>query len=147
MRPGEACLNCHNGQGGGDDNGGGGNSGPGGGGGDDNGGGDDDNAAELYTIAGTVYNTPHEPNDCQSNATSRGTTTVAVHDAAGRTITMTANAVGNFFSTSAVTFPITAVVSRNGLQRAMTVGQTSANCNMCHTQTGANGAPGRILAP
>jgi len=29
----------------------------------------------------------------------------------------------------------------------MTAPQTSGDCNGCHTQTGANGAPGRITLP
>jgi hypothetical protein len=143
MRPGEACLNCHTGTGGGGDDSGG-NSGPGGGG-DDGEGGGDDGAAAGYTIAGTVFPTAHEPNDCVSNRQTA--TTVQVFDAAGRVITMTPNTVGNFFTAQAVTFPITAIVSRAGLQRAMTTRQTNGNCNSCHTQNGANGAPGRILAP
>jgi hypothetical protein len=145
MRPGEACLNCHTGGGGGggdDDD----NSGPGGGGGggDD----DDDNGAALYTLAGTVFPTAHEPNDCVSNASPNNSlVTVQVFDAAGRVITMTAGPTGNFSTSQAVTFPITALLTKAGRQRAMTTRQTSGNCNSCHTQNGANGAPGRILAP
>jgi hypothetical protein len=29
----------------------------------------------------------------------------------------------------------------------MPVKQTSGDCNSCHTVNGANGAPGRIMAP
>ena len=31
--------------------------------------------------------------------------------------------------------------------RMMVASQTAGNCNSCHTQNGANGAPGRIMAP
>jgi hypothetical protein len=57
------------------------------------------------------------------------------------------NAVGNFYSTAAVARPFQAKVVRNGLERVMTVAQTTGDCNSCHTVTGANGAPGRIMAP
>jgi len=143
MRPGEACLNCHTGGGGTAEDDGGGDDG--GGGGDDGGGGGDD-GAPLYTLAGTVYPTAHEPNDCVSNRLSGAV--VTVFDSTGRAIaTMTVNAAGNFFSTAAVRFPITARVTFQGRERVMTTPQNSGNCNSCHTQNGANGAPGRILAP
>ena len=120
MRPGEACLTCHGGSGGGE--------------------------APLFTLAGTVYPTAHEPNDCVG-AVNGGGSVVTVLDAAGRTITMTPNAVGNFYYAGAVTFPVTARITRNGLARSMTTPQSNGNCNSCHTLTGTNGAPGRILMP
>jgi hypothetical protein len=133
MRPGEACLNCHT---------------AGGGGGEDgNGGGEEeDDGAVSYALGGTVYPTAHEPNDCVG-AVNGGGSVVTVLDAAGRTISLTPNAVGNFFYQGAITFPITARITRNGLSRSMTTPQTTGNCNACHTQTGAKGAPGRILEP
>jgi hypothetical protein len=120
MRPGEACLTCHGGSGAGE--------------------------APLFTLAGTVYPTAHEPNDCVG-AVNGGGSVVTVLDAAGRTINMTPNAVGNFYYAGAVTFPVTARITRNGLARSMTTPQSNGNCNSCHTLTGANGAPGRILMP
>jgi hypothetical protein len=131
MRPGEACLGCHTGGGGGDDNGGGG---------------EDDDEAAAYALGGTVYPTAHEPNDCVG-AVNGGGSVVTVIDAAGRTINLTPNAVGNFFYAGTITFPITARIAKNGLSRSMTTPQTSGNCNACHTLTGTNGAPGRILEP
>ena len=43
--------------------------------------------------------------------------------------------------------PFTAKVTHQGRERAMTTTQTSGDCNGCHTQAGANGAPGRITLP
>ena len=43
--------------------------------------------------------------------------------------------------------PFTAKVTYQGRERAMTAPQTSGDCNGCHTQAGANGAPGRITLP
>ena len=68
-------------------------------------------------------------------------------DAANRTITLTPNAAGNFYYTGAVTFPFHAKITYQGRERIMTAAQSNGNCNSCHTQNGANGAPGRILLP
>jgi uncharacterized membrane protein len=155
MNPGLSCLGCHTGGGGGGgDDSGGGNSGPGGGnsgpggGGDDNGGGggDDNEGAALYTIAGTVYPTAHEPNLCYGANGTNGAK-VVITDAANRTITLTPNQSGNFFYAGAVTFPFRAKVTFQGRERIMTTAQSNGSCNGCHTQNGASGAPGRILLP
>ena len=58
-----------------------------------------------------------------------------------------ANAAGNFFYAGTVSFPIHAKVTFQGRERIMTAAQSSGNCNNCHTQNGANGAPGRIILP
>jgi hypothetical protein len=46
-----------------------------------------------------------------------------------------------------VMFPYSAKVSYMGRERAMAAMQTTGDCNSCHTQGGANSAPGRILLP
>jgi mono/diheme cytochrome c family protein len=103
--------------------------------------------APQYTIAGTVYPTIREPTDCNgSNGVTAGIQ-VVVTDAAGRVLTLPVNTVGNFFTTAAVTFPFHARVVRGTVERVMTAAQSTGNCNGCHTETGANGAPGRIVAP
>ena len=43
--------------------------------------------------------------------------------------------------------PFKAKVTYMGRERAMAATQTSGDCNACHTQNGANSAPGRILLP
>jgi hypothetical protein len=43
--------------------------------------------------------------------------------------------------------PYKAKVTYMGRERAMVAAQTSGDCNSCHTQNGANSAPGRILLP
>ena len=134
------------------DDSGGGNSGPGGGGnsgpggGDDNGGGDD-GEAPLYTIAGTLYPTGHEPDLCNGTAGAMAAARVVIVDAANQTITLTPNAAGNFFYAGAVTFPFHAKVTYQGRERIMVAAQSNGSCNGCHTQNGANGAPGRITLP
>lgn len=117
MHPGMACITCHRTQGGDD--------------------------APRLTIGGTVYPTLHEENDCYGDRD----VTVEVTDAAGKVVRLTTNNYGNFLSTTALTMPIRARVLYQGRVREMVGAQPSADCNSCHTEQGASGAPGRILRP
>lgn len=122
MHPGGACINCHTS---------GGGEGP------------------RFTFAGTVFPSAHEPDDCNGSNGSTAMTQVVVTDANGSTFTMSVNAVGNFSSTAraAPVMPYTAKVVSGGNERVMSAKQTAGDCNSCHTQDGANDAPGRIMAP
>ncbi|MBX3210694.1 MAG: hypothetical protein KF850_01530 [Labilithrix sp.] len=120
MQPGRACITCHESE-------------------------EDD---PVVWVGGTVYPTLHEQDGCYGIA---GGASVVITDAAGRVVTLPVGATGNF-SLSAersapLTMPIRAKVVRNGVERAMNTPQMSGNCNACHTEQGANGAPGRILVP
>ncbi|MGO8971297.1 MAG: hypothetical protein ACLQDQ_17215 [Myxococcaceae bacterium] len=116
MRPGEACIACHQTHGG-----------------------------PNFNVGGTVYPTGHEPDDCVASASAGAVVTVT--DSTGATASFTANSNGNFSGNASLSFPITAVVSFNGKTRAMTTAVASGDCNSCHTQTGTNGAPGRVTLP
>lgn len=121
MRPGEACLACHTRY-------------PG--------------DAPRLAFGGTVYPTGHEPDGCLGSAAAGAV--VKVTDASKRVFTMTVNANGNFSYEPGTTptMPYTAVVvATNGKTRAMASSQTNGDCNVCHTQSGASGAPGRITLP
>jgi len=96
-----------------------------------------------FRIGGTVYPTGHEPNDCYG-ATSA---VVEVTDAMGRVIALPINAAGNFSTSSAIASPIHVAVVANGKRRSMGASPPTGDCNSCHTQDGANGAPGRIALP
>jgi hypothetical protein len=117
MNPGRACLDCH---------------------------------ATMHgptlTIAGTVYPTAHEPDLCDGANGANGAA-VVITGADGQTVTLTPNAAGNIDTAAPVKFPFTAKVTFEGRERAMSAKQTSGDCNGCHTQAGASGAPGRILLP
>lgn len=104
--------------------------------------------AASMRIAGTVFPTGHEPDNCNgAPGTSAGGLTVEVTDAVGTVVTMTPNSVGNFYSSTAVTFPITARVISPVATRAMMGSVMSGDCNGCHTQSGDMMAPGRITIP
>jgi len=100
-----------------------------------------------FTLSGTVYPTIREKNDC--NGTAAGGIKVVITGADGKVTTLTPSSTsGSFNSTTAIKMPYTATVTNSaGASRAMTASQTVGNCNGCHTQDGANGAPGRIMAP
>lgn len=102
--------------------------------------------APLLAIGGTVYPTGHEPDACLGSAAA-GVATVEVTDAAGRVHTLSVNSSGNFSYEGSLPTPYTAVVKYQGRVRAMVAAQTSGDCNSCHTQAGANGAPGRVTLP
>lgn len=99
-----------------------------------------------FSVAGTVYPTIAEPDLCNGAPSSSGAQ-VVVTGADGRVLTLRLNGAGNFFSEMQVTTPYHAKVVTAGGERAMTAEQTSGDCNSCHTPTGANGAPGRIMLP
>lgn len=115
MHPGDACIQCHR-------------SGEG----------------PWFTIAGTVYPTAHEPNDCNG---SHGGASVQITDANGLVMSLAVNSSGNFFTSALLKFPVTAKVIANGKERVMVATQASGDCNTCHTQTGTSMAPGRIVLP
>ena len=50
-------------------------------------------------------------------------------------------------SAAGVPVPYKARVKAGGKMSAMASAQTTGDCNSCHTTTGAEGAPGRVLIP
>jgi mono/diheme cytochrome c family protein len=122
MKPGNACIACHTkvlatGAG--------------------------DPSRMQFELAGTVYKTLHEPNDCNGMAGTK----VLIVDATGTTFTLPVNAAGNFKRYTQFQRPYTAMVIRGNKIRKMNTPQTDGDCNGCHTERGENGAPGRIMAP
>ncbi|MGC4119749.1 MAG: hypothetical protein QM765_35285 [Myxococcales bacterium] len=96
-----------------------------------------------FTIAGTVYPTFHEPDLCDGAVGP----SVVVTDAHGSVLTLRSNGAGNFYTGKAVSFPVSVKVTSSGATRQMSASPSSGDCNACHTQDGANGAPGRIKMP
>lgn len=121
MHPGHACNACHQVRGG-----------------------------PNLRFAGTVYRTLRESNDCNGVAPPPPVK-ITVTDARERVFEMTANEAGNFFLESAggppPRAPFKVVLTDGTKTRAMEGTVTSGDCNSCHTAAGANGAPGRVLAP
>jgi hypothetical protein len=100
-----------------------------------------------FQLAGTLFPTGHEPDDCAGVDGLTNNVVVVVTDAAGVDHTLYPNSVGNFYTSITIVGPFHARVVWNGKERAMGVAQTSGSCNGCHTQAGASSAPGRITLP
>lgn len=98
----------------------------------------------YYSVAGTVYPSAHEPADCNG---SPGGMSVVVTDKNNKVVTVGVNSVGNFATGAAITAPFFVKVVAGNKARAMIGSLTSGDCNSCHTEAGANGAPGRVMAP
>ncbi len=115
MNPGQACISCHATE-----------KGP------------------ALLIAGTVYSTLSQANDCNGLAGVK----VQITDANRQVTTLTSNAAGNFFLESksgSIALPYTAkIITPSGGERPMVSPQMSGDCNSCHTEKGSGGAPGRI---
>jgi hypothetical protein len=97
-------------------------------------------------IAGTVYPALHDADLCL------GVTGVSVEivDNSGAAHQLPVNTSGNFLDQSLLELwpsPWTVAVVRGAARRPMIATVTNGDCNACHTAPGANGAPGRILAP
>jgi len=119
MKPGGACTTCHSSSG--------------------------EEDAPIYSIAGTVYATVHEPDDC--NGASDPSIKVVITDANGKTLTLPVNRAGNFASVQNIALPYTAKVVSGTKERKMVSPQTDGDCNSCHTEQGTSKAPGRVMAP
>lgn len=129
MRPGVACISCHEQSGGRD--------------------------AEIYSVAGTLYPSAHEPDDCygaDGTSTTAAKPQVIITDAAGKSFTLAVNAAGNFYTAAAMTFPVHAKVKKGDVVYEMGGAIKDGDCNACHTQDGraneGNDYPrGRIVVP
>ncbi|MBP9112553.1 MAG: hypothetical protein KBF88_07065 [Polyangiaceae bacterium] len=119
MNPGKACKNCHDSA-------------------------TDDDPPNL-TFGGTVYPTAHEPDLCLG--VGPGAITVEVTDANNKVASVRTNASGNFLYEGSLSPPFRVRLIGPKGERRMAKEAPHGDCNLCHTQTGANGAPGRILAP
>jgi mono/diheme cytochrome c family protein len=125
MMPGQACIKCHlqNQEG--------------------------FDGPPIFTIAGTVFDTGHVPDNCKPPATVDLTQAqVVITDKNGAVITLTPRALsGNFYTEQPVATPYTAKVVYKGQERKMATPQTSGDCNGCHTDAGTNTTPGAAPAP
>lgn len=125
MHPGGACIECH----------------------------DKHLDAPSFTIGGTVFPTGHEPTDCNGVDGTKTAAKVIITDANGKSLSLSVNAAGNFYTTKPVALPYRAKVIVGDQEREMDVEQKSGDCNGCHTQQGTNNqggdekAPGRIILP
>lgn len=121
MNPGQACINCHR-------------SSPG---------------APRWTAGGTIFSSAHEPDDCLGGpASGSDPVTIEATDSTGTVHTTQMIPGGNFFFPISAAAPFTNIkLTYQGRTRQMFTPASTGDCNSCHTQSGMNGAPGRIVLP
>jgi hypothetical protein len=100
----------------------------------------------MYSIAGTLYPTGHEPDDCNGAGAESGAT-IVITDANGQVHELTPNQAGNFYYNGNLAKPYTAKVVTAAGEREMLSPQQNGDCNECHSADGATGAPGRVVVP
>lgn len=116
--------------------------------------------APQLTAGGTVYYLDHETNNCNGYSGTvpggmGGTAYVELVDANNRTVRLRVNAAGNFYTQTALAFPLMTarVIGPTGLINEMSSPVPHGDCNGCHSQmgtstvAGADPAPGRVVVP
>jgi hypothetical protein len=85
--------------------------------------------ATLFTAGGTLYNTV-------TGGTAIAGATIRLTDAAGKVVDIVTSTNGNFYTSTAMTFPVTARASGCPNDVSMS-SKATGNCNMsgCHTST------------
>jgi len=129
MHPGRACIACHSGSSGEDE---------------------EEDEGPKFWLAGTVYPTAHEPDECNGVDGGSSDARIEIVDADGQTLTLSVNSAGNFYyerEAGKLALPYVAKVLHEGRERVMATPQRDGDCNSCHTQDGDQGAPARILLP
>jgi mono/diheme cytochrome c family protein len=98
-----------------------------------------------YQVAGTVYRELSE----KDNWLGVEGVTVRVTDKGGKVADLVSNQAGNFFSGrgASLVAPYSVKVLKGAAERAMGSPAPTGDCAACHTAKGANGAPGRVIAP
>jgi len=99
-------------------------------------------AERPLTLAGSVFPSPQAGAD-----EGMGGVEVAVTDAAGHTVTLSSNEVGNFFTDEQLAFPLSVEVRWNGAVARMSLPVPSGSCNACHALPPMGGATGRVFVP
>jgi hypothetical protein len=108
--------------------------------------------AKIFSVAGTLYPSAHEPDDCNGLDGVKKKATVIVTDATGKTFTLDVNEAGNFMSEAKMKKPLRAKVRRGDAVYEMQDDIKDGDCNACHTEAGradegAEYPRGRIVLP
>lgn len=110
--------------------------------------GQDCRECHSFAVAGTVYSEAglHDPSNC---AGLEGVS-ILIEDAAGKMFSLESNEAGNFYlkrSQGPLKFPLTVTAESSDATREMIMPAPNGSCSSCHSESGADGAPGRITLP
>ena len=97
------------------------------------------NSCHSFKVAGTLFGAP----DASASSGKSGGT-INLVDAAGKSLSLSSNGAGNFYTSQSLTFPLTASVTLAGVTKTMTAKVSSGACSSCHAKTPSGGAPGRL---
>lgn len=88
--------------------------------------------APVWTAAGTVF---------ERADSDVGVAGAEVHltDATGQELTLTTNAVGNFYTAQALTFPLRATLTHESFAADMPIDVPAGSCNACHSHPDPSG--------
>jgi hypothetical protein len=101
-----------------------------------------------FAISGTVFSSLHTPDDCVGDDASAPFTELVIQDRTNAVMSFVLSGTGNFsYQGSYVSPPFSVSVWVGGKENAAVTPHANGDCNSCHTEQGANGAPGRIVAP
>lgn len=92
--------------------------------------------AKVYSVAGTVYPSAHEPDDCHGIDGMKTKAAVVITDATGKTFTLDVNEAGNFMTEEKMKKPLRAKVKRGDVVYEMQGAIKDGDCNACHTEAG-----------
>lgn len=111
---------------------------------------DDEDIPDLV-IAGTLYATGHEPDNC-NGSDSADLRVIVASMASGAEVSLAPNSAGNFLlhrseAPADFTAPFSVKVMDGDRERIMPTPAPSGACNSCHTQDGTMNAPGRVVIP
>lgn len=92
--------------------------------------------AKIFSVAGTVFPSAHEPDNCNGIDGVKKEATVIITDATGKTFTLDVNEAGNFMTEDKMTKPLRAKVKRGDVVYEMQGAVKDGDCNACHTEAG-----------
>jgi hypothetical protein len=96
--------------------------------------------APLWTVSGTLFRDPASQPDAGLEDGQ-----VLITDAAHRTLTLSTNGAGNFYTAETLQFPIRVQAQVGSRRMAMSSAVTNGSCNSCHAQPAVDDAPGRLF--
>jgi hypothetical protein len=98
--------------------------------------------APPWTVAGTVF--PE-----RGAAADQGVSgvRVLVSDARGRSVELTSNSAGNFYTNAPLEVPLRVAIEHAGGRREMPARAPSGGCNACHSPQPIGGTEGRLYLP
>jgi hypothetical protein len=99
----------------------------------------DGDEAPKWTAAGTVFPEVSSPADAGLEGVA-----VVVTDAGGRSITMTSNSAGNFYTAEPLTPPLDAHVEKDGHRIVANAAVPRGGCNDCHSVPPKEETRGRL---